>query len=229
MVTRFFHTCEKQYTPAAIKKMVQEYGTDILIGGDPGWGKTFDTAMAAVASEGAHRHVYLMGPGMEEWSSEEATTIKEHARSIGIDTDSKIWRRRWFGFGWITKCEEQFARYGDFYSAEVDNIDAAIDQPNIKEYLEFLKHMMTFCQNNKIETKLMLKNLNENQLKAIIASSTDFRPFLAPFGMFESGSGKSEMQIALCKSLGIQAVTPSNGLRPTATYGTIAEGIPYAA
>jgi hypothetical protein len=224
--TRFFHESETQFTPKFIDSIVQKYGQNILIGGDPGHSEEFERAMSHVDKRGALKHVYLVGPGMMEWSKEEAAEIKANARSIGIDVRRKTWKDEWFTSGWITKCEEWFTTYGamNFYSAEIDNIDAALKNDPMK-LLNFYNHLMDFCIRNSIKMKLMVKNLSEEELK-ILETTPRLQSFLCEFGMFEAGSGDPKKQTKLAASLGIQAVTPLNGLRKTEDYGTTREGVP---
>ncbi len=226
--TRFFHESENQYTSVQIKEFVNKHGKNILIGGDPGH-DDFDNTMLAAARLGCKRHVYLVGPGMKEWSRKEAEEIRRNARSIGIDTDDPNWEREWYSTGWVHKCEEWFVIYntGGFYSAEIDNIDAALKN-DPKKLVEFYHHLFNFCKRNKIITKLMVKNLSLAELKAVAKEPPELLSWLAPFGMFEKGSGDSKQQTKLAASIGIQAVTPLNGLRPTERYGTVETGVKYS-
>lgn len=225
-LVRFWHESGEQFTASEIKRMVDQYGKNILIGGDPGWDE-FDDAMKACDQYGARKHVYLVGPGMMEWSAEERQEIMRNARSVGIDTDDSGWKNRWYKQGgWEIKVQQWFKQYdkAGFYSAEIDNLDAVWDQ-DPKQYVAFLGRLDKYLTSNKLKIKLMIKNLSPAQLVSVIA----FKPrpgLLAEWGMFEAGTGNSAKQIELCAKLGIQAVTPKNGMRPTENYGTARRGIP---
>jgi len=227
MNKRFFHESEKQYTESEIRSMVKKHGSNILIGGDPGYGEDFEKAMLVVNRLGAKRHVYLVGPGMESWSKEEAAEIKTNARSIGIDTSDENWKTEWYQHGFILKCEEWFTTYNaqGFYSAEIDNLDVAFDNDPMK-LINFYQHMHDFFIRNHILTKIMVKNLSENELRTLVTIKK-LHSILCEFGMFEAGSGDPKEQTRLAALCGIQAVTPLNGLRKTKNYGTIKDGVPY--
>ena len=227
MPTRFFHESEKQFDTSFIANAIAKYGQHILIGGDPGYGDEFENAMRQLDHRGAYKHVYLVGCGMEVWSKEEAEEIKQNAKSIGIDVSKSTWKKTWFSSGWITKVEEWFTTYNalGFYSAEIDNIDVALEN-DPKKLVKFYLHLKQFCERNKIQTKLMVKNLSEAELKEVIANKSSLDGFLAPWGMFENGTGDAKAQTKLAAQLGIMAVTPLNGLRTTENYGTIRTGIP---
>ncbi len=225
---RFWHESGEQFTFKDIKGYVDKFGQSILIGGDPGWNEDFETAMKAVDYFGAYKHVYLVGPGMMEWSAEERQEIMRNARSVGIDTDDSGWKNRWFKKGgWEQKVHDWFKHYDkeNFYSAEIDNLDAIWDQ-DPDEYVAFLKRLESFISDNSLSIKLMVKNLSEDQLRAVIEYSPP-KTLLCEWGMFEDGTGNSDNQIKLAKKLGIQAVTPKNGLRDTNNYGTTRKGIPW--
>lgn len=225
-LTRFWHESGTQFTPSEIEKMVAKHGRNILIGGDPGWSE-FNGAMEECDRERCFKHVYLVGPGMMEWSEEERKEIMSNARSVGIDTKQKSWQQKWFKEGgWELKVRQWFKDYdkAGFYSAEIDNLDAIWDQ-SPTAYVAFLKRFDAFHTTNKLKIKLMVKNLSIEQLNAVI----EYKPrtgLLCEWGMFEKGSGNSTKQIELAAKLGIQAVTPKNGLRPTENYGTVRKGIP---
>lgn len=225
---RFWHESENQFNYADVEGYVDMYGSEILLGGDPGWHKDFSEAMYAVDQFKAYKHVYLFGPGMMKWSAEERKEIKAAAETVGIDTSEPSWKDEWFKKGgWEKKVYSWFKYYDseNFYSAEIDNLDAVMDQDATK-YIEFIKRFDKFLKDNKIKTKLMVKNLSEEQLEVLIK----FKPrenLLCEFGMFEKGSGNPDKQLKLAAKLGIQAVTPKNGLRDTENYGTTRHGIPY--
>lgn len=226
---RFWHESENQFNRADIEDLVYMYGPDILIGGDPGWHKDFSESMYYVDAFGAKKHVYLFGPGMWDWSPEEQEEIKEAAESIGLDTTSDSWKTEWYDNGaWEKKVHSWFKYYNKegFYSAEVDNLDAVMDQDPDK-YIKFIERFDKFHKANKIKTKLMVKNLSEEQLKALI----QYKPretLFCEFGMFEDGSGDPQAQLDLAAKLGIQAITPLNGLRSTENYGTTRHGVAYS-
>lgn len=228
MLKRFWHESGTQFTKQDVKGFVDMYGPAILIGGDPGWGEDYGNAMAAVEHYGAFKHVYLTGPGMWEWSPEERTEIKAAAKSVGIDVSKTNWKDEWYKKGgWEKKVYEWFKNFNaaGFYSAEIDNLDAVLDQ-DPEKYIEFITRFEVFQRKNKIQTKLMVKNLSEKQLEALI----DYGPrddLLCEFGMFENGTGNPAKQLSLAAKLGIQAVTPKNGLRDTNNYGVTRHGVEY--
>lgn len=228
MFTRFFHESEKQFTYSEIKQLSIKYGHNILVGSDPGHGADFAEAVRACQAFGIARHAYLVGPGMMEWSAEERAEIERNAKSIGIDTNKKTWQNEWFKKGgWERKVYQWFIEYDKlgFYSVEIDNLDAVLDQ-DPKKYTDFIYRLEVFKQKNKLNLKLMIKNLSEQQLQALIDYNPD-KDTLCEFGMFEEGSGNVDKQLKLSAKLGIQAVTPKNGLRDTRNYGTVRTGVPY--
>lgn len=230
MLNRFYHESSTQFTDSDVANIVRQYGKDVLIGGDPGWGDSFEAAMAAVDKYQAYKHVYLVGPGMEDWSAEEAAEIKVNARSVGIDTSSGDWRNRWYKQGgWLKKVKAWWLEYGrqNYYSAEIDNIDGALNN-NPDKLVAAYKQLRDYCDWEKIAMKLMVKNLSEDELRKLISVKDQFDGFFCEFGMFEQGSGEPREQIRLAKQLGITAVTPINGLRDTHNYGTSRSGIPYS-
>lgn len=230
-IKRFYHSSEAQFSPSEVESFVAKYGNDILIGGDPGH-EDFERTMEACDKNWVYKHVYLVGPGMMSWSAEERDEIRRNARSVGIDTNSSDWQDRWYKQGgWEKKVYEWFTAYNSklFYSAEIDNLDSVWEQdPN--QYMSFILRFQNFANRNKIRTKLMLKNLSEEQLEALtkaFASGQVRKDLIAEFGMFEEGSGDNRAIMRLCKDIGIVAVTPLNGMQPTTRYATVREGIPY--
>lgn len=226
MITRFWHESGNQFTKSEVRQLVEQYGSDILIGGDPGWDE-FKSAMAAVDEYEAFKHVYLVGPGMMDWSPEEAAQVKAHAKSVGVDTKKKNWHDEWLDWGWLEKQKSEFKNYDElgFFSAEIDNLDQIWDQ-DPDEYLKFCREFFRWMGSEGLNIKLMVKNLSREQLLKLINSDIDRERF-CPFGMFEKGSGSPQEQIRLAAKLGIKAVTPINGLRPTENYGTTRKGIPF--
>lgn len=228
--TRFFHTSERQYTKAHVDHFVQTYGQDILIGGDEGWEEDFDAAMDAVVEAGAWMHVYTMGPGMYEWSREERAQIKRAARSVGIDTNAPEWKKTWYGAGWFEVTLEKIRRYDHlgFYSIEIDNLDAVFSAP--QGWIGFYKTFQALREKEDLDIRIMIKNLGHDTLKQLVQDvEEDYldRDIFAAFGMFEAGSGQPHTQILDCARIGIQAVTPINGLQDTKHYGTAFSGVPY--
>lgn len=236
MLKRFFLNCNTGISRARVKQIVNKHGKDVLIGIDPGSSDTPDeNALAtinAIKEVGAKLHVYLVGPGMMSWSAEERAQIRYLARSVGIDTTNSNWHTIWTKTGWKKKNLQQFNYYFrkfNAYSCEIDNIDSSYIQNDPEETVKFyteLKNSLATHSDGPIKTKLMIKNLDEDQLKAVIDAgfSTDF---LCEWGMFEDGSGSPKKQFALCKKINIFAVTPLTGITDTHSYGTVTEGVPY--
>ena len=233
MLNRFFLNCNNGIPPLRVKKIVETYGKDVLIGIDPG-SKDFpdEDSMAtvnAVKSVGAHLHVYLVGPGMMSWSAEERQQIYYLAKSVKIDTNKSDWKKIWYSTGWKTKNLQQFEYYHknhNAYSCEIDNIDSSTIGNDPDKTVTFYKDLEKQLKEKNIKTKLMIKNLNEKQLQAVIDAKFT-NDFLCEFGMFEEGTGNPKKQIALCEKLNIKAITPISGITDTDHYGTVANGVEY--
>ena len=233
-VNRFFLNCNDGIPPARVNKLVATYGKDILIGIDPG-DKDYpdEDSMAtvnAVKASGAKLHAYLVTPGMWSWSQSERDQIRYLARSVKVDTTKDGWKKLWYSTGWKVKIVQQFEYYHtkhNAYSCEIDNMDSSTIGNDPDMTVAYYRELRKALQDKGIKTKLMVKNLDEDQLQAVIDAKFGL-DFLCEFGMFEDGSGIPRKQLALCEKLGIQAVTPINGLTDTEHYGTIATGIPYS-
>lgn len=232
-IVRFWHSSSKQYTPSQIKQFVDQYGTNILIGGDPGWTsndlETFNLAMQTAEQLGALKHKYLVGPGVLEWAPEERTEIENNAKFVGIDIKKSTWERQWYADrgGWYKFNEHKFKQCSDqgYYSAEIDNLDGVWEHSSDR-YISFLKDFQKFRERENIETRLMIKNLQPYQLQAMIDDKSWERDMLAQFGIFEKGFGNHRQHIELCKQLDITAVTTDNGLSNPQIYTTTQAGIP---
>lgn len=232
--SRFFMKCHDDgIPPSRVQEIVSQYGKDVLIGVDPGLKDTpveeSQATIDEVKAQGALFHMYLVGPGSFEWSTDEANQIKFLAKSIGINTRKNDWKRVWKAGGWEKKIYQQFSYYNKMgaYSCEIDNLDQIWDQDPDKA-VEFFVRLQDYKKNNKISSKLGLKNLNEEQLKKVkenVDNGVLSVDMFAEFGMFEKGSGDEDQQIAICESLGIKAVTPKTGLTDTYHYGTINDGV----
>lgn len=226
--TRFFHESENQYTEPQVKSMVEKYGHDIVIGGDEGHGEDFIKTMAAVDKYKALKHVYVVGPGMWSWSDEEKNEIRTMARSVGINTSENGWLKEWYKHGWKQVVMQKMYYYDsqNFYSIEIDNLDSAFN--TIDELLSFYNDLVEFRAQNELTIRLVMKNLSPEFLEIIVATVKDGKipqSFFAPVGIFEDGTGNPAEQTRLAKQIGITAITPLNGLRPTEIYGTVKDGI----
>lgn len=233
MLKRFFLNCNSGISRARVKQIVNQHGKNVLIGIDPGSSDTPDdeslATVNAVKETGARLHVYLVGPGMMSWSADERAQIRYLARSVGIDTTSGNWHNIWKKVGWRKKNLQQFHYYfknHNAYSCEIDNIDSSTIGNDPEETVKFYTELRNNLQKYSISTKLMIKNLDEDQLRAVIDAKFDTN-FLCEWGMFEEGSGDPDTQFELCKKLGIFAVTPKTGITDTHSYGVVTEGVPY--
>ncbi len=222
---RFFFRCNN-ITPKELKQLIAKHGTDILVGVDPGLNTKPDEdaniLLTTMESSGVSKHVYLVGPGMWSWSSEERKQIKEFASSVGINIDEEGWKEKWFSSGWKTKVQRLIYYYKNIWnvnSFEIDNLDSAKNF-NI---VEFIKNEWPSMSGGSL---LMLKNVSEDDLEEILTLDPVHLLRLSPFAMFEEGTGDPETQIRLCEDMGIKAITPINGIRDTNDYGVIDEGIP---
>lgn len=231
---RFFMRCHSDgIPPKRVSAIISRWGKDVLIGVDPGLTdvpveESQDTIDKVKELCGLF-HVYLVGPGMESWSKDEANQIKFLADSIGIDTKKPTWKKIWKAGGWEKKVQQQFTYYNEMgaYSCEIDNLDGVWDKDPM-ENVKFYVRLQQFRVENKIKTKLMVKNLDEDQLEKVLEyvdSGKLSLDLFAPFGMFEEGSGTVKKQIALCKKLGIKAITPATGITDTNHYGTVTNGV----
>ena len=237
MLSRFFLNCNDGISPTQVSNIVGKYGQNVLIGVDPGMKDRPDVdaekSILAIGEVGARLHVYLVGPGMMSWSKAEADQIMYLAKSVNINTNKNNWHSEWSNWGWKAKNLEQFEYYYktyNAYSCEIDNIDSSYIGEDVDKLTFYYVELYNNLKSKGIKTKLMMKNLSEKQLQSIaklVDSKIFGLDFLCEFGMFEAGSGDPTQQIILCKNMGIQAVTPLNGLTDTNHYGTIASGVPY--
>lgn len=235
MPTRFYFRADDQISLKKLQAIKERDGYDVLIGVDPG----LDDTPSDVAQElidnvkkvGLLLHFYLVGPGMMSWSDDEAEQIRSFAESVGIDTSEKSWHDEWTDWGWKDKVLEQFEYYYTTYGAyscEIDNLDAALgDDPEAR--IEYVKELQKALYERGVETKLMLKNLDEEMLDMLvieIEAKTIDKDFLCEWGMFEEGTGDPERQADLCEKMGIMAITPETGITDTHHYGVDNDGIP---
>ena len=237
MLSRFFLNCNDGIPPNKVSSIVSQYGQNVLIGVDPGMtdrpDQDAEASINAVREVGAKLHIYLVGPGMMTWSKAEADQIMYLAKSVNIDTKKANWHNEWINWGWKTKNIQQFEYYYknyNAYSCEIDNIDSSYIGEDPDKLSYYYVELYNNLKSRGIKTKLMIKNLNEGQLKEIIKlfdAKVFGLDFLCEFGMFEAGTGNSKNQIDLCAKMGIQAVTPLNGLTDTNHYGTISSGVVY--
>ncbi len=234
---RFYLDCNNGIPPYKVEAIKEKYGS-ALVGIDPGQDDTPDEeSMATIKAVKKHKlalHVYLVGVGMWSWSRDEQRQIIAFAESVGIDTDKSHWHRReWLTWGWKAKTLQQFIYYyrtHGAYSCEIDNLDSAPMKKDPEKTIEYYVSLQNELAKAKCPIKLMIKNLDEDQLEALIdavqVKKTIKKEFLCEWGMFEEGTGKIKEQIRLCKQLGIYAVTPISGITPTERYGTVKAGVP---
>lgn len=233
LTKRFFLNCNSGISPVKVNALVKQHGKNILIGIDPGSKDYPDSdslmTVKAVSAVDAKLHVYLVGPGMLSWSAEERAQIKYLAKSVGIDVLKSDWHKRWKTEGWKKKNLQQFQFYHtkyNAYSCEIDNIDSSYIENDPDKTVAFYTELRKSLIDNNIKTKLMIKNLDEDQLKAVIDAKFGL-DFLCEYGMFEEGTGSPKRQIALCAKMGIKAITPINGITDTYNYGVVSQGVPY--
>lgn len=231
---RYFFNANKGISPKQINNLVNKYGNNILIGVDPGENDTpSDVAkpsLDCLKNLKIPAHIYCVGPGMMSWSQQERNQIKRYAKSVGIDISKNDWHKEWLAHGWEKKTLQQFKWYNDNYNAysmEIDNLDAVFEKKQdalIPWFIQLKKNL----RNANVKTKLMLKNLSDDQLHDLIDANADLNlEFLCGFAMFEKGTGNPRTQIKLCESIGIQAITPINGLNDTQNYGVVDSGVVY--
>lgn len=233
-LSRFFFNSNKGIPPKKIESIIKKYGKNVLIGVDPGENdvpsEIAKPSLDYLKFNNIPNHIYLVGPGMMSWSQQERNQIKRFAKSIGINTNKDNWHKEWISWGWKNKVNQQFNYYYtnyNAYSCEIDNLDSAIGNDPDKTIKYFLE-LKNDLQKQSIKTKLHLKNLDENQLKAVISNVKDLSlDFLCEYATFEKGTGNVKKQLELCASIGIQAITPINGLNDTNNYGVIDSGIAY--
>jgi hypothetical protein len=233
LAKRFFLNCNSGISPNKVRSLVAKHGQNILIGIDPGMKDYPDSdslmTVKAVSAVGAKLHVYLVGPGMMSWSADERAQIKYLAKSVGINVLQSNWHNKWKTEGWKKKNFQQFQFYHSKYNAyslEIDNIDSSYIENDPDETVKFYTELRDSLKKAGITTKLMIKNLDEDQLRSVIDAGFGL-DFLCEFGMFEEGTGSPRKQIALCEKMGIKAITPINGITDTYNYGVVAEGVAY--
>ena len=208
-LSRFFLDCNNGISPRKVRNLKIKYGDDILIGVDPGMGDTPDedaqNTIDSCKELDLAFHVYLVGPGMMDWSEEEANQVRQHAKSVGINTKEKGWHKKWFDDGWLKKAKQQFKYYNQMgaYSCEIDNMDGPLENDpddTIEAYLE----LQAYFKEENIKTKLMIKNLDEDQLEALIENVNSgklSKDLFTEWGMFEEAPGDPDDQYRLAKKI----------------------------
>lgn len=235
MKKKFFFRSDNGVSTKTINAAIKEYGNDnILVGSDPGETDrpSEDAAplLDFLAQKQVPIHMYLVGPGMMSWSSQERAQIKRFAASVGINTKKADWHDKWIDWGWEEKVLEQFTFYHktyNVYSCEIDNLDSALKPEQYIDYFIRLKKSLTKAS---ITTKLFLKNLDDDVLHDLVDEYKRGNlglDFLCEYAIFEKGTGKPRTQLMLCEQMGIQAITPTNGLMSTYNYGVKDDGILY--
>jgi hypothetical protein len=235
-LSRFFFNSNNGISPKKINTIINKYGSNVLIGVDPGENDTpSDVAKISLdylKLNNIPTYIYLVGPGMMKWSQQERNQIKRYAKSVGINVSNDNWHSEWIKWGWKQKVLQQFNYYStnyNAYSCEIDNLDSVINPDKdpdkiIKYFLELKYNLLK----QNIKTKLHLKNLSNKQLIKVLESSEKLSfDFLCEYATFEKGTGDARLQLKLCKQIGIQAITPFNGLNSTYNYGVNDDGIPY--
>lgn len=234
---RFFFNSNNGISPKRLQMISNKYLADVLIGIDPGDDRPTDVAQPMFDTcDKLHLpiHVYFVGPGMLSWSSQERQQIIRHAKSVGVDTSNKNWHSEWIDWGWKKKVLEQVTYYHKTYwtifdSFEIDNLDSALDNDpdaTVKYYVELGKAIDKIESDQK-NIRLMLKNMSEDQLHAIIDARDQLEHMFSDFAIFEKGTGNPRTQMRLCELIGIQAITPINGLNDTYHYGVVDAGVLY--
>lgn len=235
MYSRFFFDANDGIPNNKLNRIISKYGADnILVGIDPGEDdRPSDVAQPMfdyLKDNNVAIHVYLVGPGMMSWSSQERNQIKKFARSIGIDVNAKNWHNEWIDWGWKAKVIEQFEYYYkeyNAYSCEIDNLDSGLKS---NEYIDFFLELKIELQKRNVQTKLFLKNLDDDQLNDLFEKFKEGEITLdniCEYAIFEKGTGSPKHQLMMCEKMGIQAITPLNGLKDTYHYGVVDSGIPY--
>lgn len=232
---RFYFMSSNDFSKSTLQAAVQKYG-HILVGFDPGNKDVPDDDALNVIKNaqavGASLHVYFVGPTMQSWSAEERKQCEYLAESVGINTDKKDWQKEWYSTGWERKIQQQFRYYWTKYKAyslEIDNLDSCTMKYDWDQYVDFFQRLDKFRKANDIETKLMLKNIDDDGMDAIEKAVKDNRldgSMFAPWALFEAETGSEKHQYGVAARLGIRAVTPSSGLRETHTYGVSSDGVP---
>lgn len=154
---RFFFDTTRNYSKSEIDGMVDKYGKNIVIGGNPevkGHQETMDYAK----SKGAKTHDYLIGKGapMEGWGKHFPTDhqeIKRNAKEMGMTV------KEWYDGGWVDWNRKKTAEANakGRYSVEWDNVNEE------KDIVKFYKDQQDWAKQNGINTKISLKNMNKEQ------------------------------------------------------------------
>ena len=176
MISRFFFNSNKGISSKKIDSIVSKYGTNILIGCDPGENDTpSDVAtpqLDYLKQLKIPTHIYFVGPGMLSWSQQERNQIKRFAKSVGIDINNSNWHKEWISYGWEQKTLQQFEWYYNnynCYSMEIDNLDSVFEDKQDK-LIPWLLEFKDKLASKKIKTKLMLKNLSTDQINNLFSN-----------------------------------------------------------
>lgn len=221
--SRFFFSSDSPYSKEEKQSIVGKYGSNVLMGVDHS-NKNFEQQLADNKELGVKSHLYHFGPGGKtggKWEQSELDQMKEAAKSVGIDT-SKEWRGEWDTRGWKDHFRNQMKEHRP-YSMEADNLDRVLGTDR-KAITDYIKETQAWQKSEGIDTKLMIKNLHPDILKAIREDKGIDQSRLAPFSMTEKGVGDNRRIAEETRKLGITPVFPENTHR-YATPGNRMDGV----
>lgn len=200
---------------------LKRFGKNILVGVDSGCVEDGEAAAIVEHAKkgGARLHIYLEGPGGvtgDEWTRDELARIKTRAAAEGIDTNQsrEKWLEAWNNEGWKNSTYKQLRAYKalGFESAEIDNLANGIartpDAVTRDEYMTFFKSYQQWFEKGDVP-RLLLKNLNEDELASVADAAQDgrlSRAMFADFHIAEADSGDNQKQSAQSARMGIKTV-----------------------
>lgn len=186
----------------------------IMVGFDAG--NIPDATMKAARDAGAELEIYVEGPGGptgNSWSPDESARVKKAAASVGVNTKKNGWMKDWDAWAWKAFTFKQLEAYKEdgFTAAEIDNLGRVLGE-GVDPLIEFFGEYAEKCMAGRLP-RLIMKNISEDQMQAVVAAVKDGRlprAMFAEFHISERGSGDRKEQDRLSSMIGIRTVASND-------------------
>ena len=209
----YFLFASRGVTAKQIRDAAEKYDR-VLVGFDAG--NIPDASMRAARDVGAELEIYVEGPGGptgNSWSPDERARVRKAAASVGVNTKGDRWMQEWDAWAWKAYTYKQLEGYLEqgYTAGEIDNLGRVLGEGSDK-LVEFFADYGEKCVAGRLP-RLIMKNITEDQLEAVVAAVNDGtlpRAMFSEFHISERGSGDRKKQDELSSQIGIRTVASND-------------------